>query len=197
MAKQKVVLYSKYHVQPSLESWQWRCSKMRILSLNLVKTELWACKKHFSHPSFLYFISWNPTIKLKLGWQIGRRLIIATHLDPICSYFKGSHECSSGFTGCDLWTSSKISKCRVTYWALVEMLSVWVLHLIQAFQCTLDMSATPDPRFPVYTRYECYTWSKISSVGPHAKHRWRFSECFWGSPSASGVAWAEKVWSRR
>jgi hypothetical protein len=142
MAKQKVVLYSKYHVQPSLESWQWRCSKMRILSLNLVKTELWACNKYFSHPSFLYFSSWNPAIKLKLGWQIGRRLLITTRLDQSVHVLRGP-------------MSVLVDSLDVTYEPHPRFLSAgshterwwrWVLHLIQAFQCTLDMSATPDPK---------------------------------------------------
>jgi hypothetical protein len=37
-------------------------------------------KKYFSHPSFSDF-SPTPPIKLKLGVQIGGRLLIATHLD--------------------------------------------------------------------------------------------------------------------
>ncbi len=67
---------------------------------------------------------------------------------------------------------------------------------------SLDVTYEPHPRFLSAgshterwwrcSQYECYTWSKISSVGPHTKHRWRFSECFRGSPRDSGVAWGEK-----
>ncbi len=36
--------------------------------------------KYFSHPSFSYFFS-TPPINLKLGLQIGGRLLVATYVD--------------------------------------------------------------------------------------------------------------------
>jgi hypothetical protein len=116
------------------------------------------------------------------------RVLFILFLGPICAYFKGPMSVLVDSLDVTYEPHLRFLRAGVTYWVLVEILSVWVLHLIQAFQCTLDMSATPDPSFPVYTRYECYTWSKISSVGPHTKHRWRFSECFGGeSPSVFGA----------
>jgi hypothetical protein len=38
-------------------------------------------QKYFSHPSLVTFFFPTPPIKLKLGLQIGGRLLIATHLD--------------------------------------------------------------------------------------------------------------------
>jgi hypothetical protein len=38
-------------------------------------------QKHFSHPSLVIYFFPTPPIKLKLGLQIGGRLLIATHLD--------------------------------------------------------------------------------------------------------------------
>jgi len=38
-------------------------------------------QKYFSHPSLVVYFFPTPTIKLKLGLQMGGRLQIATHLD--------------------------------------------------------------------------------------------------------------------
>ncbi len=43
-----------------------------------------APQKYFSHPSFSYLLFFQPhlpPIKLKLGLQIGGRVLIATHLE--------------------------------------------------------------------------------------------------------------------
>jgi hypothetical protein len=38
-------------------------------------------QKYFSHPSIVIYFFPTPPIKLKLGLQMGGRLLIATHLD--------------------------------------------------------------------------------------------------------------------
>ncbi len=38
-------------------------------------------RKYFSHPSFSYLLFPTPPISLKMGLQIGGRLLVATHLD--------------------------------------------------------------------------------------------------------------------
>jgi hypothetical protein len=49
---------------------------------------LWPCKKKFSHPSLVTYFYTKPLppfpLKLKLGLEIGERLLIATHLDQPC-----------------------------------------------------------------------------------------------------------------
>jgi hypothetical protein len=47
-----------------------------------VVLSMWPCKTYFSHPSFSYFTFLQPPpMKLKLGAQIGWKLLIANHLD--------------------------------------------------------------------------------------------------------------------
>jgi hypothetical protein len=49
-------------------------------------------QKYFSHPSLELFTFFaTPTIKLKLGKQIGEELLIANHLDQ-SSYMMGESE---------------------------------------------------------------------------------------------------------
>jgi hypothetical protein len=67
------------------KSWSWSpnwSGSITISGLNIASggAQYLALLRYFSHPSFSYFFP-TPPINLKLGLQIGGRLLIATYAD--------------------------------------------------------------------------------------------------------------------
>jgi hypothetical protein len=121
----------------SLNSTLVYCSNNYLLRASPAVSSMWTLQKYFSHPSLVICCFAIPPMKLKLGQQKGRGLLIGNHLD------KSSW-----------WTNQK-------HWAAVKS------YLLCSFVQVQRVVAVPFTRhYKVYNYAEPkpFSWTKTSQI---------------------------------
>jgi hypothetical protein len=136
------------------KTWMWElCLQGHILSWALVEmlssgAHYATQPKYFSHPSLLMYSFATPPIKLKLGQQIGGRLLIANHMDQ------------------SLWWANQ------KHWAAVRS---YLLHCASYQPRSPAQLWWGKTIFVSQTGTGCIFFIHLYCAGSHTEQRWRCS----------------------
>jgi hypothetical protein len=114
-------------------------------------------RKYFSHPSLVMHYFATPSIKLKLGHQIGGALQIANHLDQ------------------SLWWANEKHWAAVRSYLLYSFLQVHSSAAHFTGHGIVHNYAEPKPYFPEPNWHILYFFIQFYCAGSHTDHLWRCS----------------------